>query len=104
MRAAIAGGEQLTLTAFLILGVGAGIIVGIAVGATGIGGVLLVPLLAYVLGLPVPMAIAAALWSYLWSGLVAGWLYARHGSVPWRAALWLCLAAAPAAYLGALAV
>ena len=51
-----------------------------------------------------PTAIAVALWSYLWSGLVAVWLYARHGSVPWRPALWLCLAAAPAAYLGALAV
>jgi uncharacterized protein len=66
--------------------------------------VLLVPVLAYVLGVPVPTAIAVALWSYLWSGLVAVWLYARHGSVPWRPALWLCLAAAPAAYLGAVAV
>ena len=96
--------RALTFIGFLLLGGIAGIIVGIAIGATGIGGVLLVPLLAYVLGLPVPAAIAMALWSYLWSGLVAVWLYARHGSVPWRPALWLCLAAAPAAYLGALAV
>ncbi|HWG79507.1 MAG TPA: sulfite exporter TauE/SafE family protein [Stellaceae bacterium] len=96
--------RALTLIVFLLLGGGAGIIVGVAIGATGIGGVLLVPLLAYILGVPVPMAIAVALWSYLWSGLVAVWLYARRGSVPWRPALWLCLAAAPAAYLGALAV
>lgn len=89
---------------FLLLGGIAGVIVGVAIGATGIGGVLLVPLLAYVLGVPVQTAIAVALWSYLWSGLVAVWLYARHGSVPWGPALWLCLAAAPAAYVGALAV
>jgi uncharacterized membrane protein YfcA len=63
-----------------------------------------VPLLAYGFGLPVQAAIAAALWSYLWSGLVAVALFARHGSVPWRPALWLCLAASPGAYLGARAV
>lgn len=62
------------------------------------------PLLAYGFGLPVQAAIAAALWSYLWSGLVAVALFARHGSVPWRPALWLCLAASPGAYLGARAV
>ncbi len=62
------------------------------------------PLLAYGFGLPVPAAIAAALWSYLWSGLIAVALFARHGSVPWRPALWLCLAASPGAYLGARAV
>lgn len=88
----------------LLLGAVAGVLVGVAIGATGIGGVLLVPVLAYILGVPVPTAIAVALWSYLWSGLVAVWLYARHGSVPWGPALRLSLAAAPAAYLGALAV
>jgi uncharacterized protein len=80
------------------------IVIGIAVGSTGIGGVLLVPLLAYGFGLPVQAAIAAALWSYVWSSLIAVWLYARHGSVPWRSALWLCLAASPGAYLGARAL
>ena len=62
------------------------------------------PLLAYGFGLPVQAAIAAALWSYLWSGRVAVARCARHGSVPWRPALWLCLAASPGAYLGARAV
>jgi hypothetical protein len=63
-----------------------------------------VPTLIYGFGLPVPVAIAAALWSFLWSGLVAVALYARRGSIAWRPALWLCLAASPAAYLGAHAV
>ena len=62
------------------------------------------PVLIYGFGLPVPTAIAAALWSFLWSGIIAVALYARRGSIPWRPALWLCLAASPAAYLGARAV
>jgi uncharacterized membrane protein YfcA len=79
----------------------AGMLLGTTIGATGIGGVLLVPVLTYGLGLPVKSAIALALWSYLWSGLLAVMLYARRGSIDGRSAAWLCLAAAPAAYLGA---
>jgi len=78
-----------------------GIVIGIAVGAVGIGGVLLVPILTLMLGLDVKRAIAAALLSYLPSCLVAVVLYARRGSIPWREAWLLCAAALPAAYLGA---
>jgi uncharacterized membrane protein YfcA len=78
-----------------------GLIVGIAVGCVGIGGVLLVPVLTLALAIDVKHAIAAALLSYLPSGFVAVALYARRGSVPWREARVLCLAALPAAYLGA---
>src|SRR5579872_7478246 len=78
-----------------------GLLIGIAVGCTGIGGVLMIPILTLVLGIDVKHAIAAALLSYLPSGLVAVALYARRGSVPWREAWLLCLAALPAAYLGA---
>lgn len=83
----------------MILGTAGGVI-GIAIGSTGVGGVLLVPFLIYALGLPVHAAIAMALWSYLWSGLVAVSLYARRGSIPWPMAAWLCLAALPGAYVG----
>ena len=48
----------------------AGVIIGVLVGATGIGGVLLVPFLVHGLGDPVQSAVAVALWSYLWSGLL----------------------------------
>jgi uncharacterized membrane protein YfcA len=78
-----------------------GLLVGIAVGCTGIGGVLMIPILTLVLGIDVKHAIAGALLSYLPSGIVAVTLYARRGSVPWREAWLLCLAALPAAYLGA---
>src|SRR5580704_2833430 len=87
---------------FTMVGIAAvGLLVGIAVGCVGIGGVLLVPILTLALGIDVKHAIAAALLSYLPSGFVAVTLYARRGSVPWREARLLCLAALPAAYLGA---
>jgi uncharacterized membrane protein YfcA len=87
---------------FTMVGIAAvGLLIGIAVGCVGIGGVLLVPILTLALGIDVKHAIAAALLSYLPSGFVAVTLYARRGSVPWREARLLCLAALPAAYLGA---
>ena len=79
----------------------AGFVLGIAIGAVGIGGVLLVPFLTLTLGIDIRHAIAAALLSYLPSCVVAVILYARRGSIPWREAKLLCLAALPTAYLGA---
>jgi uncharacterized membrane protein YfcA len=61
----------------------------------------MIPILTLALGIDVKHAIAAALLSYLPSGFVAVALYARRGSVPWREAWLLCLAALPAAYFGA---
>ncbi len=78
-----------------------GLVLGIAIGCTGVGGVLLVPFLIYGVGLGVHVAIAVALFSYLFSGLAAVLLYARRGSIPWPAAGWLTLGALPGAYLGA---
>ena len=75
--------------------------IGIAIGATGIGGVLLVPFLTLTLGIDVRHAIAAMLLSYLPSCVVAVWLYGRRGSIPWREAKLICLAALPGAWAGA---
>ena len=94
---------ELSPTSVVSLG-GAGVLLGVAIGCTGVGGVLLVPFLLYVVHLPVHEAIALALYSYLLSGLLAVLLYARRGSIPWRPAGWLCLGALPGAYLGARAV
>jgi hypothetical protein len=80
-----------------------GVILGIAIGAVGIGGVLLVPFLTLTLGVDVRRAIAAALLSYVPSCAVAVVLYARRGSIPWREAALLSVAALPTAWLGALA-
>src|SRR5689334_5341767 len=95
------GGES--LHAFLAMAAVAavGLVIGITVGCTGIGGVLMIPILTLVLGIDVKHAIAAALLSYLPSGLVAVVLYGRRGSMLWREAGLLCISALPAAYLGA---
>jgi len=90
-------------TAAAVLGA-AGVLIGILIGATGIGGVLLVPFLVHGLHTPVQSAVAVALWSYLWSGLLAIGLYWRRGSIPVRPALWLCGASLPGALLGSVAL
>lgn len=77
------------------------LLLGIAIGATGIGGVLLVPFLTLTLGIEVKRAIAATLLSYLPTCVVAVTLYGRRGSIPWRDAGLLCIAALPTAFLGA---
>src|ERR1700704_793356 len=90
------------MTLALIVAIAAtGIVIGIAIGAVGIGGVLLVPFLTLTLGIDVKRAIAPALLSYVPSCIVAVALYARRGSIPWREAGLLCLAALPTAWLGA---
>ena len=78
-----------------------GVVIGIAMGAVGIGGVLLVPFLTLTLGIDVKHAIAAALLSYVPSCVVAVVLFARRGSIPWREAALLCMAALPTAWVGA---
>ena len=88
------------MTPLLAAGIAA-IALGMAIGATGIGGVLLVPILTLALGIDVKRAIAAALLSYLPACVIAVTMYARRGSIVWRDAWPLCLAALPAAWLGA---
>ena len=74
---------------------------GFLIGCVGIGGVILVPCLTMV-GVDVHAAIAASMFSFLFSGLIGVWLYAREGSVQWAEAAWLGLGAMPGALAGAL--
>jgi len=92
----------MVLTTFtLILTTLIAAIVGILIGAIGIGGVLLVPTLTYLLGLGIHVAIATAMFTYLFSGAVGAIEYARQNSIHWSMAWWLCLGGMPGAYLGA---
>ena len=79
---------------------GFSVFVGVLIGCVGIGGVLLVPFLTYILGLSVHMSIAAAMFGYIFVGIVGAVLYARHGSIEWSKAIWMALGAMPAAYFG----
>jgi len=77
------------------------VFVGILIGGIGIGGVLLVPMLTFVFGMGVHEAIGAAMFSYIFSGIVGASLYARQGSINWTMALWLFAGAIPGAFAGA---
>lgn len=72
------------------------------IGCIGIGGVLLVPALAYIGAVPVHLAIACAMLSYVFTGVLGTVLYARRGSITWSMAIWLGAGAMPGAYLGAI--
>ena len=50
--------------------------VGSVVGGTGIGGVLLVPYLVFVLDMDAQTAIASTMFAYIFSGLAATFAYA----------------------------
>lgn len=75
--------------------------VGLLIGGVGVGGVLLVPALVYLGGVDIHVAIAAAMFGYLFTGVVGAAVYARRGSIRWPVAGWLCIGAAPAAFIGA---
>lgn len=91
----------MSLLTLALLG-GLSVFVGVLIGGIGIGGVLLVPILTYLFTLDVHVAIAAAMFSYLFSGLVGAVIYARRRSINWKMALWLFAGATPAAFVGAL--
>ena len=80
------------------------IAVGLLIGAVGIGGVLLVPSMALLVEIEVHRAIPACMLAYLATGVVGGLVYARHGSIRWKRAGWLCAGAVPAAFAGSLAL
>lgn len=82
------------------LGMGAGLLI----GCVGVGGVILVPALVYLVGLPVQVAIAAAMGAFLLSGFVGTYAFAQAGSIRWDMTAWLWLGAVPAAFAGALLV
>jgi uncharacterized protein len=81
-----------------------GTVSGLMIGCIGIGGVILVPALVFLAGIAIHVAIPAAMFAYIVSGLVATFVFARNKSIVWGMAGWLCLGGAPAAFGGAWAV
>ena len=86
-----------------IMLVGLGLLAGLLIGAVGIGGVILVPALVFFGQVPVHAAVAGAMMSYILTGLVGTFMYARAGSIRWEMVGWLLAGAMPAALAGALA-
>jgi uncharacterized protein len=81
-----------------------GTVSGLMIGCIGIGGVILVPALVFFVGVAIQIAIPAAMFAYILSGLVATFVFARNKSIDWRMASSLCIGGAPAAFAGAWAV
>ena len=82
---------------------GVGLLVGVLIGAIGVGGVLLVPVLTYVGGIAIHVAIASAMVAYFFAGGVGTIEFSRRGSIRWSDAAWLAGGAMPGAFAGAAA-
>jgi uncharacterized protein len=78
-----------------------GTVSGLMIGCIGIGGVILVPALVFLAGIAIHVAVPAAMFAYILSGLVATIVFARNKSIDWGMATWLCIGGAPAAFAGA---
>jgi uncharacterized protein len=87
----------------IVMLVGLGFLAGLLIGAVGIGGVILVPALVYFGNVPIHAAVAGAMMSYVFTGLVGTLLYARENSIRWEMVGWLWAGAMPAALAGAFA-
>lgn len=86
--------------AILLLSASA-LVVGILAGCTGVGPALLPPMLAYVGGLNLHLAMATSMWSFLFTATTGAVSYSRRGSVNWAMVFWLSVGIIPAALLGA---
>jgi Sulfite exporter TauE/SafE len=63
-----------------------GTLSGLMIGCIGIGGVILVPALVFLAGVAIEIAIPAAMFAYILSGLAATVVFARNKSIDWRMA------------------
>lgn len=83
--------------------VGAAFVVGTLIGTVGVGGILLIPALSAFASLSTHTAMATALFSFIFTGVVGTWLYHRRGSIDWRITIPVCVGGALFGYVGALA-
>lgn len=77
------------------------VLVGALIGAVGIGGILLIPALTALAGLPIHQAMATALFTFLFTGMLGTYLFQRRGSIDWRLAVPVCAGAAVFGFAGA---
>ncbi len=78
-----------------------GSITGLLIGMVGIGGILLAPMLVYIAGIDLHLAMATSSWSFLFTGITGTIAYARKGTISWKMVGWLCVGIIPATILGA---
>ena len=78
-----------------------GLMAGVLIGAAGIGGVILVPLLVYFAGIDIHTSIAASVAAFFVSGLVGTVTYSKRGIIRWLDFAAVSVGAIPGALLGA---
>ncbi len=88
---------MLTVASLWIVSLG----VGVLIGAVGIGGILLIPALNLLGGLAVHEAMATALFSFIFTGIVGTILFQRRGSIDWRITMPVCIGSALFGFIGA---
>lgn len=76
-------------------------ILGIFIGAIGIGGILIIPPLVFLTNISVHQASATALATFFFTGAYGTWLFHRRGSINWRIALPVCIGSVLFSYVGA---
>lgn len=81
---------------------GSALLVGMLIGAVGIGGILLIPAFMIFSNLTIHQAAATALFTYLFTGLLGAWLFARKGTIAWRTSVPACVGALLFGVAGAL--
>lgn len=77
------------------------IVVGLLIGTVGVGGVLLIPALNLLTPLSIQASMATALFTFVFTGIVATFLFQRRGSIDWSVTLPLCAGGATFGFVGA---
>ncbi|WP_369132351.1 sulfite exporter TauE/SafE family protein [Modestobacter sp. I12A-02662] len=79
----------------------AGLLVGVVVGLTGMGGgALMTPILVFAFGVPPLAAVSSDVVASLFMKPVGGLVHLRHGTVHVGMVLWLCVGSIPGAFGG----
>lgn len=90
-------GERMSLVLLGFLSV----LIGVLIGATAVGGVILIPLINYLGGIPIHNAMATGLFTFFFTGLTATIIFQRYGSMNWAVTLPVSLGSLITAYIGA---
>ena len=77
------------------------VLVGILIGAVGVGGILLIPALNLLTSLSIQASMATALFTFIFTGIVGTCLFQQRGSIGWSITLPLCAGGALFGFVGA---
>ncbi len=91
--------ESPELMFLALLGVAA--LVGLLIGAVGVGGILLIPALNLLTPLSIQASMATALFTFIFTGIVATFFFQRRGSIDWAITTPLCIGGALFGFVGA---